>query len=97
MDELFKPDTKDSTIRGVMDVLRRNANTNNIYGGLPVGTRVTYAMGGMVTLEDLPGRRPQLRTRWLAAGSGQLLRMEYGDHPWYPEIGIYLIKPVALR
>jgi hypothetical protein len=45
----------------------------------------------------LPGRQPQLRTRWLAAGSGQLLRVEYGDHPWYPEIGIYLIKPVALR
>lgn len=45
----------------------------------------------------LPGRRPQLRTRWLAEGSGQLLRVEYGKHPWYPEIGIYLIKPVAPR
>jgi hypothetical protein len=45
----------------------------------------------------LPGRRPQLRTRWLAADSGQLLRMEYGDHPWYPQIGIVMIKPVAPR
>ncbi|MES0875172.1 YjbF family lipoprotein [Sinimarinibacterium thermocellulolyticum] len=45
----------------------------------------------------LPDRRRQVRTRWLVEGTGQLLRLEYGDHPWYPEIGLYLIKPVAPR
>ena len=45
----------------------------------------------------LPHPRPQTRTRWLAEGTGQLLRLEYGEHPWYPEIALYLIKPVAPR
>jgi hypothetical protein len=45
----------------------------------------------------LPHPRRQTRTRWLAEDSGQLLRVEYGDHPWYPEIALYLIRPVAPR
>ena len=42
----------------------KNESTNNIYGGLPVGTKVAYAMGGMVVLEDLPGRRPKGAVHW---------------------------------
>ncbi|WP_370307140.1 YjbF family lipoprotein [Sinimarinibacterium flocculans] len=44
-----------------------------------------------------PHRERQARTRWFAEGSGQLLRLEYGEHPWYPQIALYLIKPVAPR
>ena len=64
VDELFRPDMSPTTRDGVMNVLRRNENTNNIYGGLPIGTQVTYAMGGMVVLEDLPGRRPKGTMHW---------------------------------
>lgn len=45
----------------------------------------------------LPGRRVQLRSRWFVEATGQLLRIEYGEHPWYPQIALYLIKPVAPR
>lgn len=64
VDELFRPDMSPTTRDGVMNVLRRNENTNNIYGGLPIGTQVTYAMGGMVVLEDLPWRRPKGTMHW---------------------------------
>jgi hypothetical protein len=61
---------------------------------------VTPGYSGMALRVDervalLPHRRRQTRTSWLAEDTGQLLRLEYGDHPWYPQIGIYLIKPVA--
>lgn len=44
-----------------------------------------------------PDPRRQTRVRWFAEGTGQLLRAEYGEHPWYPQIALYLIKPVAPR
>ncbi len=57
--------------------------------------------GGVLRIDEqvalLPHRRRQSRTQWRAEGTGQLLRLEYGEHPEYPEIGIYLIKPVAPR
>jgi hypothetical protein len=63
---------------------------------------VTPGYSGMALRIDervalLPHRRRQTRTSWLAEDTGQLLRLEYGKHPWYPQIGIYLIKPVAPR
>ncbi len=41
-----------------------------------------------------PHPKPQRRSRWLIEATGQLLRIEYDKHPLYPEIGIYLLKPV---
>ena len=59
VDELLRPDMTPSARAGAMKALR-NESTNNIYGGLPMGTEVAYAIGGMVVLEDLlPGRRPK--------------------------------------
>ncbi|MEC9362803.1 MAG: YjbF family lipoprotein [Pseudomonadota bacterium] len=63
---------------------------------------VTPGYSGMALRIDervalLPDPRRQTRTRWLAEETGQLLRLEYGEHPWYPQIALYLIKPVAPR
>ncbi len=43
-----------------------------------------------------PHRKPQQRTRWLHPGTGQLLRLQYGPSPYYPEIEILWLK-VARR
>ncbi|KAI9898649.1 hypothetical protein N3K66_007009 [Trichothecium roseum] len=64
VDELLRPDMTPSARAGAMKALR-NESTNNIYGGLPMGTEVAYAIGGMVVLEDLlPGRRPRGAVHW---------------------------------
>ncbi|KAI0132892.1 beta-lactamase/transpeptidase-like protein [Xylariales sp. AK1849] len=63
VDELFRPDMSPAVRDGVKRVLK-DENTNNIFGGLPKGTDVSYAMGGMVVLEDLPGRRSKGTLHW---------------------------------
>lgn len=63
VDELYRPDMTPAVRQGVMKVLT-NETANNIYGGLPKGTDATYAMGGMVVLEDLPDRRPRGTMHW---------------------------------
>lgn len=63
VDELFRPDMSPVVRAAVREVLK-NETTNNIFGGLPKGTDVTYAMGGMVVLEDLPGRRTKGSLHW---------------------------------
>ena len=63
IDELFRPETDPVVRAGVMKALE-DENRNNIYGGLPKGTQVSYAIGGMVVLEDLPGRRPKGTLHW---------------------------------
>lgn len=63
VDELFRPDMNPAVRADVMEALK-DANRNNIYGGLPKGTEVAYAIGGMVVLEDLPGRRPKGTLHW---------------------------------
>lgn len=63
VDELFRPEMSPVVREGVKKVLM-DETTNNIYGGLPKGTDVTYAIGGMVVLEDLPGRRTKGSLHW---------------------------------
>ena len=63
VDELFRPDMSPVVRAAVREVLK-NDTVNNIYGGLPKGTDVTYAIGGMVVLEDLPGRRTKGSLHW---------------------------------
>lgn len=63
VDELFKPDMTPSARKGVMKALTLE-RTNRIYGGLPKGTEVAYAIGGMVVLEELEGRRPREAMHW---------------------------------
>lgn len=63
LDELFRPNMSPLVRAGVKNVLK-NETTNNIYGGLPKGTDVSYAIGGMVVLEDLPGRRKKGSLHW---------------------------------
>ncbi|KFH44129.1 hypothetical protein ACRE_050780 [Hapsidospora chrysogenum ATCC 11550] len=63
IDELFRPEMDPVVRAGVMKALE-DENRNNIYGGLPRGTQVAYAIGGMVVLEDLPGRRPKGTLHW---------------------------------
>ncbi|QHS10534.1 YjbF family lipoprotein [Sinimarinibacterium sp. NLF-5-8] len=41
-----------------------------------------------------PHPQPQVRTRWLIESTRQLLRLEYAEHPFYPALELYLIKPV---
>ena len=69
VDELFRPEMNPSVRSSLMKILT-NETTNNIYGGLPLGTQATYAIGGMVVLEDLPGRRKRGSLHW-----GGLLNM----------------------
>ncbi|KAK3315827.1 beta-lactamase/transpeptidase-like protein [Apodospora peruviana] len=63
VDELFRPDMDPEVVQSVKKTLE-NETTNNIFGGLPKGTEVSYAMGGMVVLEDLEGRRPKGTLHW---------------------------------
>lgn len=63
VDELFRPDMTPVVRADVMKALE-DENRNNIYGGLPKGTKVAYAIGGMVVLEDVPGRRPKGTLHW---------------------------------
>jgi CubicO group peptidase (beta-lactamase class C family) len=63
VDELFHPEMSPVVRAGVRMVLM-NETINNIFGGLPKGTDVTYAIGGMVVLEDLPGRRTKGSLHW---------------------------------
>ncbi|KAG9258504.1 beta-lactamase/transpeptidase-like protein [Emericellopsis atlantica] len=62
-EELFRPNMDPVVRQAVMKALE-DENRNNIYGGLPKGTQVAYAIGGMVVLEDLPGRRPKGALHW---------------------------------
>ncbi|KAG0652835.1 methylbutanoyltransferase [Hyphodiscus hymeniophilus] len=63
VDQIFRPEMSPVVRADVMKALKIES-TNNIYGGLPKGTDVTYSMGGMVVLEDLPGRRPKGTVHW---------------------------------
>lgn len=63
IEEMFKPDMRQAVRHGVMKALEDD-NRRNIYGGVPKGTQATYAIGGMVVLEDLPGRRPKGSLHW---------------------------------
>jgi CubicO group peptidase (beta-lactamase class C family) len=63
VDELFRPEMSPVVRAGVRKVLM-DEGVNNIFGGLPKGTDVTYAIGGMVVLEDLPGRRKKGSLHW---------------------------------
>ncbi|KAI9737715.1 MAG: hypothetical protein M1818_005719 [Claussenomyces sp. TS43310] len=63
VDELFRPEMS-SVVRASLKNTLLNETTNNIFGGLPKGTDVSYAMGGMVVLEDLPGRRKKGALHW---------------------------------
>jgi len=42
-----------------------------------------------------PHPRPQRRTRWLHPQTGQLLRLEYAEHPAYPALTIVWLKAAA--
>lgn len=53
VDELFTPDLNPKVRAAVMKTIAESRTTNNIYGGLPIGTEVSFAMGGMVVLEDV--------------------------------------------
>lgn len=63
VDEMFRPDMRRLVRDGVMKALEDD-NRRNIYGGLPKGAQATYAIGGMVVLEDLSGRRPRGSLHW---------------------------------
>lgn len=63
VDDLFKPEMSPAVRAGVKKALM-DENVNNIFGGLPRGVDVTCAMGGMVVLEDLPGRRTKGSMYW---------------------------------
>lgn len=63
VDELFCPEMS-PVVQASLKKGLVNETTNNIMGGLPKGTDVSYAMGGMVVLEDLPGRRKKGSLHW---------------------------------
>jgi CubicO group peptidase (beta-lactamase class C family) len=63
VDILFRPEMSPVVRAGVKKALT-DENVNNIFGGLPKGADVTCAMGGMVVLEDLPGRRTKGSMYW---------------------------------
>jgi CubicO group peptidase (beta-lactamase class C family) len=63
IDELFRPEMSPVVRAGCKNALK-DENINNIFGGLPKDTDVTYAIGGMVVLEDLPGRRMKGSVHW---------------------------------
>jgi hypothetical protein len=63
VDELFRPESSHVIQSSIKKVLM-DETTNNIYGGSPKGMEVSYAMGGMVVLEDLPGRRRKGSLYW---------------------------------
>ena len=63
VEELFKPNLHPPVQEGVMKEVQ-DEKKNNIYGGIPIGTKLTYSMGGMTMLEDLEGRRPKNTVYW---------------------------------
>lgn len=63
IEEMFRPDMRQVVRDGVMKALEDD-NRRNIYGGLPKGVQATYAIGGMVVLEDLSDRRPKGSLHW---------------------------------
>ena len=63
VNELFETDMRQVVRNGVMKALE-DENRRNIYGGLPKGVEATYAIGGMVVLESLDGRRPKGSLHW---------------------------------
>lgn len=63
VDLLFRPEMSPVVRAGVKRALM-DENVNNIFGGLPKGAEVTCAMGGMIVLEDLPGRRTKGSMYW---------------------------------
>lgn len=63
IDEMFRPNMDQVVRDGVMKALEDD-NRRNIYGGLPKGVQATYAIGGMIVLEDVPGGRPRSSLHW---------------------------------
>lgn len=63
VDQLFLPEMAPAVRASVKNALI-DENINNIFGGMPKGADITCAMGGMVVLEDLPGRRMKGSMYW---------------------------------
>jgi len=56
IDEMFKPQLSDAARQSLMEKLAV-PEMNQAYGGLPAGTKVDWGIGGILVMEDLPGRR----------------------------------------
>jgi CubicO group peptidase (beta-lactamase class C family) len=54
VEEMFKPQLSESARKAFMQKLTV-PETNQSYGGLPLGTQFDYGLGGCLIMEDLPG------------------------------------------
>lgn len=64
VDEMFRKDHCSEASTAAFMQLLQYREVNDSYVGLPMGTKVTYGLGGAIILEDLPGRRRKGTMAW---------------------------------
>ncbi|CZT08567.1 related to transesterase [Rhynchosporium agropyri] len=62
-EEMFTPQLTDASRSTLMEMLKL-PEVNNTFGGLPIGTKCDWGLGGMINLHDIPGRRKKGAMAW---------------------------------
>ena len=55
VDEMFKPQLTEKA-RAKMEELNSTPEMNKVYGGIPIGARLDWGIGGIMNLDAFPGR-----------------------------------------
>ncbi|KAM3075988.1 hypothetical protein ACMFMF_005334 [Clarireedia jacksonii] len=63
-DELFRPQLTDTQLAAFTALLQLEAMRPIMAQGLPVGLKVDYSLGGMISMEDAEGRRKKGAMHW---------------------------------
>lgn len=63
IDEMFKPQLSESAEKSLMQKLSV-PELNQTFGHFPPGTKMTWGLGGIMNLEDFPGRRKKGTLSW---------------------------------
>ncbi len=61
--EMFKPQLSEQTAQSFMDQCKI-PEVNDCMGGMPMGTKLSWGIGGAVVMEDLPGGRKKGTMFW---------------------------------
>jgi CubicO group peptidase (beta-lactamase class C family) len=62
--EMFKPQLSDASKKSLMEKFSIK-EVNDCFGGLPMGMKLDWGIGGIMNLEDLPGRRKKGSIAWV--------------------------------
>ncbi len=63
VDEMFKPQLS-AEASASLNMKLAIPELNQVYGGMPLGTKADWGLGGMLNMQDIPGRRRKGSLTW---------------------------------